>query len=99
MNWLGYPGTSGASWIDYIVADCFLVPPESRSGYSERIVCLPDCFWVSDSQRPAAGRVPERVELGLPAESFVFCCFSHSYKLNTALFELRRSQLCRSRSR
>lgn len=52
VNWLGYPGTSGASWIDYIVADRFLVPPESRSGYSERIVYLPDCFWVSDSQRP-----------------------------------------------
>ena len=86
VNWLGYPGTSGASWIDYIVADRFLVPPESRSGYSERIVYLPDCFWVSDSQRPAAGRVPERVELGLPAEGFVFCCFSHSYKLNPAMF-------------
>lgn len=87
VNYLGYPGTMGATYIDYLVADPVLVPAESRSHYAEKIIHLPDTYQVNDSKREIADRVFTRAELGLPAAGFVFCCFNNSYKILPFLFD------------
>lgn len=81
VNWLAYPGTSGAPWIDHLLADDFVIPLGSEAAYSEGIVRLPRAFQPSDTQR-TVGTPPSRTALGLPNEGIVFCCFNNSYKLN-----------------
>ena len=88
VNWLGYPGTAGSTAIDYLLADRFVVPPEHRQAYSERLVYLPGSFWVSDSRIAPAATVPSREDLGLPGDALVFCCFNHSYKINPQMFDI-----------
>jgi predicted O-linked N-acetylglucosamine transferase (SPINDLY family) len=81
LNWLAYPGTSGAPWLDAVIADDFTLPHSLEPHYSERVLRLPRAFQPSDSTRmlePA----PERVACGLPAQGTVFCCFNNRYKLN-----------------
>lgn len=81
VNWLAYPGTSGAPWIDYVLADGFVLPDALAADFSERVIRLPRCFQPSDSTRlvPPA---PARASCGLPDDGVVFCCFNNSYKLN-----------------
>lgn len=81
VNWLAFPGTSGAPWIDYLVADRFVVPPERQADFSEAIAWLPRCFQPSDTRR-AIPPPPARWTCGLPEQGTVFCCFNNSYKLN-----------------
>jgi len=88
VNYLGYPGTSGASYIDYLLADEYLIPPESRRHYSESIVYLPECFQANDDRRAAAAQVADRTEYGLPAQGLVLCCFNNSFKLTPDCFEI-----------
>ncbi|WP_343225599.1 tetratricopeptide repeat protein [Novilysobacter antarcticus] len=85
VNWLAYPGTSGAPWIDVVLADRFVLPPSLAHGFSERVDYLPRCFQPSDTSRALAAP-PGRAECGLPAPGtgVVFCCFNNSYKLNPA---------------
>jgi predicted O-linked N-acetylglucosamine transferase (SPINDLY family) len=86
VNFLGYPGTLGASWMDYLVADRQVVPPGEEGAYVERVVRLPDTYQPNDRQRRIADRTPTRDELGLPADGFVFCCFNNTYKILPAQF-------------
>jgi predicted O-linked N-acetylglucosamine transferase (SPINDLY family) len=86
VSYLGYPGTMGASFIDYIVADKIVIPAAAREHYSERVVHLPDCFQANDSQRRISDPTPARADLGLPESAFVFCVFHSSYKLNPQMF-------------
>ncbi len=86
VNYLGYLGTMGASYIDYIVADRAVVTPESESHYSEKIIYLPDSHQVNDRKRRIADKVFTREELGLPPKGFVFCCFNTSYKISPGTF-------------
>jgi len=88
VNWLGYPGTSGSTAIDYLLADRFVVPPEHRQAYSEQLVYLPGSFWVSDSRIAPAAAVPSREDLGLPGDALLFCCLNHSYKINPQMFDV-----------
>ncbi len=81
VNWLAYPGTSGAPWIDHVLADDYVLPPSLQPGFSESVVRLPRCFQPSDTTRVIA-TPPTRVECGLPESGVVFCCFNNSYKLN-----------------
>ncbi|MEN1941858.1 tetratricopeptide repeat protein [Luteimonas sp. MJ174] len=85
VNWLAYPGTSGAPWIDYVLADGFVLPPALEAGFSEAVARLPRCFQPSDTSR-APAPAPTRGECGLPASGPVFCCFNNSYKTNPAGF-------------
>lgn len=85
VNWLAYPGTSGAPWIDYVLADDFVLPPPLRPHFSESIVLLPRCFQPSDTAR-ALAPPPPRAECGLPEDAIVYCCFNNSYKTNPASF-------------
>jgi len=88
VNYLGYPGTMGAAFIDYILVDDFIVPADQQPHFSERLVHLPGCYQVNDSRREIAAHVPTRAEAGLPAEGFVFCSFNNSYKITPALFDV-----------
>ncbi|MBF6025788.1 UDP-N-acetylglucosamine-peptide N-acetylglucosaminyltransferase [Lysobacter niastensis] len=86
VNWLAYPGTSGAPWIDYVLADRFVLPQSMAADFSEAVTWLPRCFQPSDTAR-AVPPAPSREACGLPergegSEGFVFCCFNNSYKLN-----------------
>ena len=88
VNYLGFPGTSGASFMDYIIADTFVIPPEHRRFYAEKVVYLPDCFQANDDERDISDKPITRREVGLPQDSFVFCCFNNTYKINPAIFGL-----------
>lgn len=87
VNYLGYPGTMGAGFIDYLVADRFIVPESHAPDYSETLVLLPDCYQVNDRKRPVAA-TPGRRELGLPEDGFVFCCFNNAYKILPQMFSI-----------
>jgi predicted O-linked N-acetylglucosamine transferase (SPINDLY family) len=86
LNYLGYPGTMGASFIDYIIADPIVIPSDSRHRYVEKIAYLPDSYQVNDRRRPIAARDFSRAEVGLPAEGFIFCCFNKAYKITPITF-------------
>jgi predicted O-linked N-acetylglucosamine transferase (SPINDLY family) len=88
VNYLGFAGTMGADFIDYIVADRIVLPFDQQPHYSERIVHLPDCFLVSDATKAISAHSPSRREAGLPEQGFVFCCFNNSYKISAAVFDV-----------
>lgn len=83
VNWLAYPGTSGAPWIDHVVADRFVLPESLAPHFSENVAWLPRCFQPSDTAR-ALPPPPPRAACGLPGDAVVLCCFNNSYKLNPA---------------
>ena len=82
VNWLGYPGTIGADFMDYIVADSTIIPKSHEHFYVEKVVAMPDSYMVDDSSRVASSRVFTKKECGLPEDVFVFCCFNNDYKFN-----------------
>src|SRR6185295_1212281 len=88
ISFLGFPGTTGAPFIDYLVADTILIPPEQRAHYSEHILFLPHSYQVNDNTRQIAERAPTRAEVGLPAEGFVFCCFNNPFKITPREFDI-----------
>jgi protein O-GlcNAc transferase len=88
VNYLGYPGTLAAPYIDYLIADAVVIPPEARMHYAEQVVWLPDSYQVNDRQRVIAARTPSRGELGLPERGIVFCSFNNNYKLTPEVFAL-----------
>ena len=88
VGYLGYPGTVGAPFLDYLIADDFVIPPDAHRFYSEAVVYLPDCFQANDDGRKIAGDPITREALGLPPEAFVFCCFNHTPKLNPRMFDV-----------
>jgi protein O-GlcNAc transferase len=87
VSYLGYPGTSGAPYIDYMVADEVVVPRSEEPWYTEQIVRLPQCVLPNDDQRAIAG-APTREQAGLPAAGFVFCAFTNAYKINPPMFDI-----------
>jgi predicted O-linked N-acetylglucosamine transferase (SPINDLY family) len=93
VNYLAYPGTTGADFIDYLIADETIVPLEQHASYAEKIVYLPDSYLVNDSGRRIADRSPTRSEAGLPDRGFVFCSFNNHYKITPQLFDAWMSLL------
>ncbi|MCS5583992.1 MAG: tetratricopeptide repeat protein, partial [Pseudomonadales bacterium] len=88
VSYLGYPGSMGADFIDYLIADSTLIPEKSQKFYSEKIVYMPDCYQVSDNSRPHPATDVTRAELGLPETGFVFCCFNNNYKITPREFDI-----------
>jgi predicted O-linked N-acetylglucosamine transferase (SPINDLY family)/SAM-dependent methyltransferase len=88
VNFLGYPGTMGADFIDYIVADAFVVPMHQQAYFDEKIVHLPATYQPNDTRRRLADRIPSRPECGLPEEGFVFCAFNNTFKITEKLFAI-----------
>ncbi|HTB88136.1 MAG TPA: tetratricopeptide repeat protein, partial [Steroidobacteraceae bacterium] len=88
VNYLGYPGTMGADYMDYLVGDRLVIPEEQRRHYTEKIVYLPNSFLPHDSSRAIATTVFTRENLGLPPTSFVFCCFNNNHKITPHTFDI-----------
>ena len=87
INFLGYPGTLGAGFMDYLIADGMVVPREQQRHYAEKIAYLPGSFLPFDSRYTISDRTFTREELGLPSRGFVFCCFNNSYKILPEVFD------------
>lgn len=88
INYIGFPGTMGASFIDYIIADNTLIPPHLEKFYSEKIIRLPHTYQPNDRHRIIGNTVPSRAEVGLPASGFVYCCFNNPYKVMPETFSV-----------
>jgi protein O-GlcNAc transferase len=87
VAYLGYAGTTGTPFIDYLLADRWVIPAEQREDYSEKVIWLPGCFLVQDSHIQPASESPSRASLELPEGAFVFCGFSSSYKISPLIFQ------------
>ena len=85
MTYLGFPGTTGLPWIDYVIADKYLIPDELTPYHTEKPLYMPNCFQSSDSKREV-GQMPTRADNGLPEKAFVFCSFNNNYKFTPELF-------------
>jgi predicted O-linked N-acetylglucosamine transferase (SPINDLY family) len=88
INYIGYPGTLGADWYDYICVDRFGAPEASQTYYTERLLHLPHMSLPSDTRRAPKGPPPTRAECGLPADAFVFCSFNNAYKILPDVFAI-----------
>ena len=88
VNYIGFPGSLGADWYHYVIADHIVLPFNQQPFYLENIVHLPDCYLVNDSTEVALPATPGRKQVGLPENGFVFCCFNHHFKITAQLFEI-----------
>jgi predicted O-linked N-acetylglucosamine transferase (SPINDLY family) len=88
VNYLGYPGTMSAPFMDFIVVDKTIVPESEKVHFSEFPVYLPHCYQVNDSKRVIADPHSTRVDHGLPEGAFVFCCFNNTYKIQPVIFNI-----------
>jgi len=88
ISFLGYPGTMGAPWIDYLIADRTLIPKSCRSGYTEKIIYLPDSYQPNDDRRPIPLPQTRREDFNLPSTGFVFACFNSSFKISDQEYEI-----------
>jgi predicted O-linked N-acetylglucosamine transferase (SPINDLY family) len=86
VQYLGYPGSLGAPWIDYLLGDAWVTPAAHQPDYDEHLVQLPGSYQVNDRERPCPPRRDERGRHGLPDTGTVFCCFNNPWKLNEAVF-------------
>jgi protein O-GlcNAc transferase len=86
-QWLGYPATMGAPWLDYIIADRLLIGPGEEIHYAEKVVRLPHCYQPNDDKRAVVARLP-RQDYGLPQLAFVFCSFNQPYKITAEIFDV-----------
>ncbi len=87
VNYLGFPGTMGTDYMDYLIADRIVIPPASQQHYNEAIAYLPHCYQANDRKRLIADRIFTRTELGLPDQGAVFCCFNNPYKILPDVFD------------
>ena len=92
VNYLGYPGTMGAEYIDYMIADRIVIPNSQLKFYAEKIVHLPNSYYptsyqLNDSRRITAPQAFTRADMGLPQTAFVFCCFNNNYKITPDVFD------------
>jgi predicted O-linked N-acetylglucosamine transferase (SPINDLY family) len=87
VNYLGYAGTLGAAFMDYLLADHIVIPEGTERWYAEQVIRLPYCYLPNDDRRVLA-RIPSRSEVGLPEEGLVFCAFTNYYKINPPMFDV-----------
>ena len=85
VSWLGYPGTTGASYIDYLIGDAVVTPPEHQPFFTEKLVPLTDTYFPTDDTL-VTGPLPDRAGAGLPPDGFVFCCFNAGWKITRPVF-------------
>ena len=88
INYLGYPGTLGADFMDYIVADPIVIPEDKRQHYSEQIIYLPHTYQPNDNTRAISQKVQTKENMGLPSDGFIFCCFNNNYKISPKEFDI-----------
>ena len=88
VNYLGFPGTLGADYMDYILADRFVIPHDERQYYTEKVIYLPASYQVNDFRRHLPRVTPRRSENQLPETGFIFCDFNMGYKFTPAMFAI-----------
>ena len=88
VHYLGYAGTTAASFIDYILADRIVIPEENRAFFTEQVVWLPGSYLVNDNRRRVAEKTPTRAECGLPENAFVYCSFNNAFKIAPSIFAI-----------
>jgi predicted O-linked N-acetylglucosamine transferase (SPINDLY family) len=87
VTYLGFPGSTASPWIDYVLADRYLIPESLEQYYSEKPLLMPNCFQVNDRKREI-GPTPTRQQYGLPESAFIFCAFNHNYKITPELYDV-----------
>ena len=87
VGFLGYPGTSGGGFLDYVIADDVVIPPGAEADWSEQVVRLPHAFLPTDDRRRIATDGITRARFGLPEQGFVFCCFNNTHKILPGVFD------------
>ena len=87
IQWLGYPGSMGTPFVDYIIADDVIIPLEQNAAYSEKIIRLPNTYQINDRERPLLA-AKKRGDYGLPEDATVLCCFNQTYKITPAVFDV-----------
>jgi len=88
VNYLGFPATTGAPYIDYVIADRIVIPEAEQRHYSEKVIYLPHTYQPNDRARTIAEETPSRTDLGLPPDGFVFCCFNSGFKITPPIFDV-----------
>jgi protein O-GlcNAc transferase len=88
VNYLVYPGTMGADFIDYIIGDAELIPQGDEVFYAEKVVRLPECYQVNSARPVKSANIPVRADANLPESGFVFCCFNSNYKITPDVFDI-----------
>ena len=88
INYLGFAGTLGADFMDYIVADKHLIPPENHKYFNEKTLYLPNTYMPTDDGRELSEKQMTRSDMGLPDDAFVFCCFNNNYKISSSEFDI-----------
>ncbi len=86
VNWLGYPGSVASAYHHYIIADDWIIPPQSERYYTEKVLRLP-CYQPNNRKRSVAPKPPSRAEAGLPETGVVYCCFNGSHKITRFTFD------------
>jgi len=87
VNYFGYPGTMGAAYIDYLIADRVVAPSSHEAFYAEKLVYMPDCYQINDAMRSISTKSVTRADIGLPEDAMIFCCFNNNYKITRDVFE------------
>jgi predicted O-linked N-acetylglucosamine transferase (SPINDLY family) len=87
VSFVGYPGTTGAGYIDYLIADRIVIPEQTQLHYTEKIIRLPNSYQPNDKSRRISDRECSRELYGLAPSAFVYCCFNNSYKITPTIFE------------
>ena len=88
VNYLGYPGTMGCDYMDYIVADATLIPLGEYDRYAEKVIVLPDSYQPNDNTKRVSEAVTSREDVGLPPHGFVFACFNSTFKITPDVFDV-----------
>lgn len=88
LHYLGYPGTTGAPFIDYFIADKIVAPESMAPFFTEKLVYLPHCYQINDDKRAISSHTPSRAECGLPETGKVFCSFNQNYKITSPVFDV-----------
>jgi predicted O-linked N-acetylglucosamine transferase (SPINDLY family) len=87
VSYLGYPGTLGASYVEYLIADQTLIAKANQQYYTEKIVYLPNSYQVNDRRKVISPKILNKKDFGLPQDSFVFCCFNNNFKITPPVFD------------
>lgn len=88
ISYLGYPGTTGADFIDYIIADEIVIPSDSRKFYTEKVIYMPGSYQVNNDARVISEKDYKKSDFNLPENSFVYCCFNQPYKITPNEFPI-----------
>ncbi|WRQ45752.1 tetratricopeptide repeat protein [Rhodobacterales bacterium FZCC0083] len=88
INYLGYPGSLGSDFMDYIIGDRFLIPEGAAKYYTESPIYLPDCYQARDDTIKASTSIPSKADLGLPKSDFIFCAINNYYKISPEQFDV-----------